>query len=205
MGLYILGSANIERDLLESLSLNTEEKEALQEAILLETEGSGDDLLIGKTPKEIEQAAGRAFYARLQKDKDSLKAFDQIMMDRDDYTREKLRREIEHAPKTWVASKIAAFRSLYTKLEAELDQEKSMGRTNLLRKIMRICIKVLDWLAFRMQKLGNKITIGPKGNYAGDHVNRYRNREYNGRVRAIQKKIGIAVNDNLTYHDDYDA
>ena len=102
-------------------------------------------------------------------------------------------------------SKIAAFRSLYTKLEAELDQEKSMGRINLLRKIMRICIKVLDWLAFRMQKLGNKITIGPKGNYAGDHVNRYRNREYNGRVRAIQKKIGIAVNDDLTYHDDYDA
>ena len=91
MGLYILESANIERDLLESLSLNTEEKEALQEAILLEEERSGDDLLIGKTPKEIEQAAGDAFYRRLTKDKESMKAFNQIMLDRDDYTREKLK------------------------------------------------------------------------------------------------------------------
>lgn len=201
MGLYIIESAYTGRDLLESLSLNAEEKEALQEAIL----ESGEDLLAGKTPQEIEQAAGKAFYRKLQADKESMNAFNEIIKDRDDFTRDKLRKEIEHAPKTWIASKIAAFRSLYTKLEAELDQEKNMGRTNLLRKIMRICIKILDWLAFRMQKLGNKITIGPKGNYAGDHVNRYRNREYNGRVRAIQKKIGIATNDEITYLGDYDA
>ena len=80
-----------------------------------------------------------------------------------------------------------------------------MGRINLLRKIMRICIKIIDWLAFRMQKLGNKISIGPKDNYGGKHINRYRNREYNGRVRAIQKKIGVAMNDELTYHGDNDA
>lgn len=199
MGLYVLESAITEKDLLESISLNAEEKEALQEVFLMEEDITASDR------EGLEKAASRAFYKRLSADKDSLKAFDQIIKDRDDFTRSKLRKEIEHAPKTWVASKIAAFRSLYTKLEAELDQEKNMGRINLLRKIMRICIKIIDWLAFRMQKLGNKITIGPKGNYAGDHVNRYRNREYNGRVRAIQKKIGIAVNDNLTYHDDYDA
>lgn len=202
MGLYIIESASIERDLLESLSLNAEEKEALQEAtIILENE----DPFKGKSRQEIEKAAGRAFYVKLQSDKDSMEAFNQIISDREDFTRDKLRKEIEHAPKTWVASKIAAFRSLYTKLEAELDQERNMNRTNLLRKIMRVCIKIIDWLAFRMQKLGNKIAIGPKGNYAGDHVNRYRNREYNGRIRALQKKLNIAVNDELTYHGDYDA
>lgn len=202
MGLYIIESASIEMDLLESLSLNAEEKEALQEAtIILENE----DPFKGKSRQEIEKAAGRAFYVKLQSDKDSMEAFNQIISDREDFTRDKLRKEIEHAPKTWVASKIAAFRSLYTKLEAELDQERNMNRTNLLRKIMRVCIKIIDWLAFRMQKLGNKITIGPKGNYAGDHVNRYRNREYNGRVRALQKKLNIAVNDELTYHGDYDV
>lgn len=201
MGLYTIESGVVERDLLESLSLNAEEKEALQEAIILENE----DPFKGKSRQEIEKAAGQAFYIKLQSDKESMKAFNEIISDREDFTRDKLRREIEHAPKTWVASKIAAFRSLYTKLEAELDQEKNMNRTNLLRKIMRVCIKVLDWLAFRMQKLGNKITIGPKGNYGGDHVNRYRNREYNGRVRALQKKLDIAVNDELTYHGDHDA
>lgn len=199
MGLYVLESAIIEKDLLESISLNAEEKEALQETFLMEEDITASDR------EGLEKAASRAFYKRLSADKDSLKAFDQIIKDRDDFTRSKLRKEIEHAPKTWVASKIAAFRSLYTKLEAELDQEKSMGRINLLRKIMRICIKIIDWLAFRMQKLGNKIFIGPKDNYGGKHINKYRNREYNGRVRAIQKKIGISMNDELTYHGDNDA
>lgn len=199
MGLYILESANTKRSLLESLSLNTAEKEALQEVFLIENNVNLNDRV------ELEKAAGRAFYKRLRVDSESLQAFDQIIKDRDDFTREKLKKEIENAPKTWVASKIAAFRSLYTKLEAELDQEKNMNRINFLRKIIRICIKIIDWLAFRMQKLGNKISIGPKDNYGGKHINRYRNREYNGRVRAIQKKIGVAMNDELTYHGDNDA
>lgn len=199
MGLYVLESAISEKDLLESISLNAEEKEALQEVFLMEEDITASDR------EGLEKAASRAFYKRLSADKESLKAFDQIIKDRDDFTRSKLRKEIEHAPKTWVASKIAAFRSLYTKLEAELDQEKNMGRINLLRKIMRICIKIIDWLAFRMQKLGNKISIGPKDNYGGKYINKYRNREYNGRVRAIQKKIGISMNDELTYHGDNDA
>ena len=75
MGLYIIESASIERDLLESLSLNAEEKEALQEAtIILEDE----DPFKGKSRQEIEKATGRALYVKLQSDKDSMKAFDQI-------------------------------------------------------------------------------------------------------------------------------
>ena len=119
--------------------------------------------------------------------------------------RNTLKREYENAPRTWLASKIAAFRSLYTKLEAELDQERNMNRTNMLRKFMRICIKVIDWLALRLQKVANK--IGTKNDeYGAVHLTRYRNREFNGRIRALQKKVGIAVNDRgVTYRDDNDG
>ena len=128
-----------------------------------------------------------------------------IIIGRDNLMRDTLKREYENAPRTWLASKIAAFRSLYTKLEAELDQERSMNRTNMLRKFMRICIKVIDWLALRLQKVANH--IGTKNDeYGARHLTRYRNREFNGRIRALQKKVGIAVNDRgVTYRDDNDG
>lgn len=194
MGLYI--SPN--KSLLESIYLESDERTALSEALALCEEESKD-------PKEErKKLASDIFYNKLGNSDPDRKVLVQIMQDRDDFTRNKLRKEIENAPKTWLASKIASFRRLYTKLEAELDQERDLKRTNLLRKVMRVCLKVIDWIAFRLQKLANH--VGTKHNNLGNrHVTIYRNREYNGRMTALQKKMGIAITDDITHKHDYDT
>lgn len=193
MGLYVSPS----KALLESMYLESDERTALSEALGLCEEESED------AKKKRKELASDIFYNKLGSSDPDKKLLVQIIKDRDDFTRNKLRKEIENAPKTWLASKIASFRRLYTKLEAELDQEKDLKRTNLLRRVMRVCIKVIDWIAFRLQKLANH--VGNKDDATGNkHVTIYRNREYNGRVRALQKKIGIATTDNFTHKDDHD-
>lgn len=203
MALYIMESSNNIEDLVGSLNLTLDEQTALEEAVILEAEE--ENPFEGKSPKEIENAARKAFYEKIGKNPEDQKTLKDIIIGRDNLMRNTLKREYENAPRTWLASKIAAFRSLYTKLEAELDQERSMNRTNMLRKFMRICIKVIDWLALRLQKVANK--IGTKNDeYGAVHLTRYRNREFNGRIRALQKKVGIAVNDRgVTYRDDNDG
>ena len=203
MALYIMESSNNIGDIVSSLNLSLDEQTALEEAVILEAEE--ENPFEGKSPKEIEDAARKAFYEKIGKNPGDRKTLQDIIIGRDNLMRDTLKREYENAPRTWLASKIAAFRSLYTKLEAELDQERSMNRTNMLRKFMRICIKVIDWLALRLQKVANK--IGTKNDeYGAVHLTRYRNREFNGRIRALQKKVGIAVNDRgVTYRDDNDG
>lgn len=203
MALYIMESSNDIEDLVGSLNLSLDEQTALEEAVILEAEEKNP--FEGKSPKEIENAARKAFYEKIGKNPEDQKTLKDIIIGRDNLMRDTLKREYENAPRTWLASKIAAFRSLYTKLEAELDQERNMNRTNMLRKFMRICIKVIDWLALRLQKVANK--IGTKNDeYGAVHLTRYRNREFNGRIRALQKKVGIAVNDRgVTYRDDNDG
>ena len=203
MALYIMESSNNMEELVSSLNLTLDEQTALEEAVILEAEE--ENPFEGKSPKEIEDAARKAFYEKIGKNPEDQKTLKDIIIGRDNLMRNTLKREYENAPRTWLASKIAAFRSLYTKLEAELDQERSMNRTNMLRKFMRICIKVIDWLALRLQKVANK--IGTKNDvYGAVHLTRYRNREFNGRIRALQKKVGIAVNDRgVTYRDDNDG
>lgn len=203
MALYIMESSNNIEDIVSSLNLTLDEQTALEEAVVLEAEE--ENPFEGKSPKEIEDAARKAFYEKIGKNPGDRKTLQDIIIGRDNLMRDTLKREYENAPRTWLASKIAAFRSLYTKLEAELDQERSMNRTNMLRKFMRICIKVIDWLALRLQKVANK--IGTKNDeYGAVHLTRYRNREFNGRIRALQKKVGIAVNDRgVTYRDDNDG
>lgn len=203
MALYIMESSNNIEDIVSSLNLTLGEQTALEEAVVLEAEE--ENPFEGKSPKEIEDAARKAFYEKIGKNPEDQKTLKDIIIGRDNLMRDTLKREYENAPRTWLASKIAAFRSLYTKLEAELDQERSMNRTNMLRKFMRICIKVIDWLALRLQKVANK--IGTKNDeYGAVHLTRYRNREFNGRIRALQKKVGIAVNDRgVTYRDDNDG
>lgn len=204
MALYIMESSNNIEDLVSSLNLTLDEQTALEEAVILEAEEEKNPFE-GKSPKEIEDAARKAFYEKIGKNQEDQKILKDIIIGRDNLMRNTLKREYENAPRTWLASKIAAFRSLYTKLEAELDQERSMNRTNMLRKFMRICIKVIDWLALRLQKVVNH--IGTKNDeYGARHLTRYRNREFNGRIRALQKKVGIAVNDRgVTYRDDNDG
>ena len=200
MALYIMESSNNIEDFASSLNLSLDEQTALEEAVILEAEEEKNPFE-GKSPKEIENA----FYEKIGKNQEDQKILKDIIIGRDNLMRNTLKREYENAPRTWLASKIAAFRSLYTKLEAELDQERSMNRTNMLRKFMRICIKVIDWLALRLQKVANH--IGTKNDeYGARHLTRYRNREFNGRIRALQKKVGIAVNDRgVTYRDDNDG
>ena len=203
MALYIIESSNNIEDIVSSLNLTLDEQTALEEAVVLEAEE--ENPFEGKSPKEIEDAARKAFYEKIGKNPGDRKTLQDIIIGRDNLMRDTLKREYENAPRTWLASKIAAFRSLYTKLEAELDQERSMNRTNMLRKFMRICIKIIDWLALRLQKVANH--IGTKNDeYGARHLTRYRNREFNGRIRALQKKVGIAVNDRgVTYRDDNDG
>ena len=173
MALYIMESSNNMEDLVSSLNLTLDEQTALEEAVILEAEEEKNPFE-GKSPKEIEDAARKAFYEKIGKNPGDRKTLQDIIIGRDNLMRDTLKREYEHAPRTWLASKIAAFRSLYTKLEAELDQERSMNRTNMLRKFMRICIKVIDWLALRLQKVANK--IGTKNDeYGAVHLTRYRN------------------------------
>lgn len=112
-----------------------------------------------------------------------------------------IKREIDSRPKTWLASKIAKFRNLYTKFLAELNKERDLRKQNLIRKFLRVILRIIDWIAIRLQKLANH--IGKKDDkYSVNHILSYQNKKYNGQLSAIEKSYNVNLPTVLKIDDE---
>lgn len=112
-----------------------------------------------------------------------------------------IKREIDNRPRTWLASKIAKFRNLYTKFLAELNKERDLRKQNLIRKFLRVILRIIDWIAIRLQKLANH--VGKKDDkYSVNHILSYQNKKYNGQLSAIEKSYNVALPTVLKIDDE---
>lgn len=128
--------------------------------------------------------------AKHPKSVDILKNFTQARKDLRGKGLADIKREIDSRPKTWLASKIAKFRNLYTKFLAELNKERDLRKQNLIRKFLRVILRIIDWIAIRLQKLANH--IGKKDDkYSVNHILSYQNKKYNGQLSAIEKSYNV--------------
>lgn len=139
--------------------------------------------------------------AKHPKSVDILKNFTQARKDLRGKGLADIKREIDSRPKTWLASKIAKFRNLYTKFLAELNKERDLRKQNLIRKFLRVILRIIDWIAIRLQKLANH--IGKKDDkYSVNHILSYQNKKYNGQLSAIEKSYNVALPTVLKIDDE---
>lgn len=132
---------------------------------------------------------------------DILKNFTQARKDLRGKGLADIKREIDSRPRTWLASKIAKFRNLYTKFLAELNKERDLRKQNLIRKFLRVILRIIDWIAIRLQKLANH--IGKKDDkYSVNHILSYQNKKYNGQLSAIEKSYNVALPTVLKIDDE---
>lgn len=132
---------------------------------------------------------------------DILKNFTQARKDLRGKGLADIKREIDSRPKTWLASKIAKFRNLYTKFLAELNKERDLRKQNLIRKFLRVVLRIIDWIAIRLQKLANH--IGKKDDkYSVNHILSYQNKKYNGQLSAIEKSYNVNLPTVLKIDDE---
>lgn len=139
--------------------------------------------------------------AKHPKSVDILKNFTQARKDLRGKGLADIKREIDSRPRTWLASKIAKFRNLYTKFLAELNKERDLRKQNLIRKFLRVVLRIIDWIAIRLQKLANH--IGKKDDkYSVKHILSYQNKKYNGQLSAIEKSYNVALPTVLKIDDE---
>lgn len=139
--------------------------------------------------------------AKHPKSVDILKNFTQARKDLRGKGLADIKREIDSRPKTWLASKIAKFRNLYTKFLAELNKERDLRKQNLIRKFLRVVLRIIDWIAIRLQKLANH--IGKKDDkYSVNHILSYQNKKYNGQLSAIEKSYNVNLPTVLKIDDE---
>ena len=139
--------------------------------------------------------------AKHPKSVDILKNFTQARKDLRGKGLADIKREIDSRPKTWLASKIAKFRNLYTKFLAELNKERDLRKQNLIRKFLRVILRIIDWIAIRLQKLANH--IGKKDDkYSVNHILSYQNKKYNGQLSAIEKSYNVNLPTVLKIDDE---
>lgn len=139
--------------------------------------------------------------AKHPKSVDILKNFTQARKDLRGKGLADIKREIDSRPKTWLASKIAKFRNLYTKFLAELNKERDLRKQNLIRKFLRVILRIIDWIAIRLQKLANH--IGKKDDkYSVNHILSYQNNKYNGQLSAIEKSYNVNLPTVLKIDDE---
>lgn len=139
--------------------------------------------------------------AKHPKSVDILKNFTQARKDLRGKGLADIKREIDSRPKTWLASKIAKFRNLYTKFLAELNKERDLRKQNLIRKFLRVVLRIIDWIAIRLQKLANH--IGKKDDkYSVKHILSYQNKKYNGQLSAIEKSYNVNLPTVLKIDDE---
>lgn len=139
--------------------------------------------------------------AKHPKSVDILKNFTQARKDLRGKGLADIKREIDSRPRTWLASKIAKFRNLYTKFLAELNKERDLRKQNLIRKFLRVILRIIDWIAIRLQKLANH--IGKKDDkYSVKHILSYQNKKYNGQLSAIEKSYNVALPTVLKIDDE---
>lgn len=132
---------------------------------------------------------------------DILKNFTQARKDLRGKGLADIKREIDSRPRTWLASKIAKFRNLYTKFLAELNKERDLRKQNLIRKFLRVVLRIIDWIAIRLQKLANH--VGKKDDkYSVNHILSYQNKKYNGQLSAIEKSYNVALPTVLKIDDE---
>lgn len=135
------------------------------------------------------------------KSMDILKNFTQARKDLRGKGLADIKREIDSRPRTWLASKIAKFRNLYTRFLAELNKERDLRKQNLIRKFLRVVLRIIDWIAIRLQKLANH--IGKKDDkYSVKHILSYQNKKYNGQLSAIEKSYNVALPTVLKIDDE---
>lgn len=139
--------------------------------------------------------------AKHPKSVDILKNFTQARKDLRGKGLADIKREIDSRPRTWLASKIAKFRNLYTKFLAELNKERDLRKQNLIRKFLRVVLRIIDWIAIRLQKLANH--IGKKDDkYSVNHILSYQNKKYNGQLSAIEKSYNVNLPTVLKIDDE---
>lgn len=139
--------------------------------------------------------------AKHPKSVDILKNFTQARKDLRGKGLADIKREIDSRPKTWLASKIAKFRNLYTRFLAELNKERDLRKQNLIRKFLRVVLRIIDWIAIRLQKLANH--IGKKDDkYSVNHILSYQNKKYNGQLSAIEKSYNVNLPTVLKIDDE---
>ena len=139
--------------------------------------------------------------AKHPKSVDILKNFAQARKDLRGKGLADIKREIDSRPRTWLASKIAKFRNLYTKFLAELNKERDLRKQNLIRKFLRVVLRIIDWIAIRLQKLANH--IGKKDDkYSVNHILSYQNKKYNGQLSAIEKSYNVNLPTVLKIDDE---
>ena len=139
--------------------------------------------------------------AKHPKSVDILKNFTQARKDLRGKGLADIKREIDSRPRTWLASKIAKFRNLYTKFLAELNKERDLRKQNLIRKFLRVVLRIIDWIAIRLQKLANH--IGKKDDkYSVNHILSYQNKKYNGQLSAIEKSYNVTLPTVLKIDDE---
>lgn len=139
--------------------------------------------------------------AKHPKSVDILKNFTQARKDLRGKGLADIKREIDSRPRTWLASKIAKFRNLYTKFLAELNKERDLRKQNLIRKFLRVILRIIDWIAIRLQKLANH--IGKKDDkYSVNHILSYQNKKYNGQLSAIEKSYNVNLPTVLKIDDE---
>lgn len=132
---------------------------------------------------------------------DILKNFTQARKDLRGKGLADIKREIDSRPRTWLASKIAKFRNLYTRFLAELNKERDLRKQNLIRKFLRVVLRIIDWIAIRLQKLANH--IGKKDDkYSVNHILSYQNKKYNGQLSAIEKSYNVNLPTVLKIDDE---
>ena len=66
-------------------------------------------------------------------------------------------REMEIAPRTWLAKKVASLRGLYGKYLAKAKAAKDMGKASVAQKIANVILSVIDWIMRKLQSGANKI------------------------------------------------
>lgn len=139
--------------------------------------------------------------AKHPKSVDILKNFTQARKDLRGKGLADIKREIDSRPRTWLASKIAKFRNLYTKFLAELNKERDLRKQNLIRKFLRVVLRIIDWIAIRLQKLANH--VGKKDDkYSVNHILSYQNKKYNGQLSAIEKSYNVNLPTVLKIDDE---
>ena len=139
--------------------------------------------------------------AKHPKSVDILKNFTQARKDLRGKGLADIKREIDSRPKTWLASKIAKFRNLYTKFLAELNKERDLRKQNLIRKFLRVVLRIIDWIAIRLQKLANHV-VKKDDKYPINHILSYQNKKYNGQLSAIEKSYNVNLPTVLKIDDE---
>lgn len=72
-------------------------------------------------------------------------------------TLDRLKKEADNAPRTWLAHKVASLRGLYYKWLEKARTERDLRKAGIFKTIASKVLGVLDYLMSKLQKLTNKI------------------------------------------------